>query len=86
MNKTIKKIIAREGLIFLFVFFFGAIPLLLITWLYPDANDAPSLIFWIAVTNLAIIVLYSMYITIRFVIFGIIIRFIIWAIRTLREE
>ena len=87
MNKSIKKIIAREGLILLGVLLFGLLPVLIIGGLYghPYARINP-ITEYIGISCVLLIYAYLGYIVILYIIIGLIIRFINWSIRTLKEK
>ncbi len=80
MNKNLKKIIAREGLIFLTIFLIG----LVIAW-WGTNYIRPSRYFggleghWVLGSEGKFIMIFGCP-------FYLLIRFIIWAIKTLREN
>ncbi|MGB2706108.1 MAG: hypothetical protein WBC74_04570 [Candidatus Omnitrophota bacterium] len=85
MNKTVKKLIAREGLILIATIIVGGITFL--TGLFLSYNSkSESLGINIGISGIFIGIIYLAYITIRYIIIGLLIRFILWAIRALKEK
>lgn len=87
---NIKKIIAREGLIILLTLVFGLFLIFLYHFFHPANSNVPYALFGQKVYQ------YDLMIANRFLFFGItliglyvvylVIRFIIWAIKTLKEK